>query len=196
MKVSHPHVGTQQASSLFPHFIPQSPSPIHINFLCIRFHHWKHNYTLSTNIKQWQWTKRSLILLKARHRTHIQWYVIWWPLDILQFLKNKIKNLMNFSSKTTPTNPTKWMYRQYWKKTCMYIFISRLRATVLCDFPSSWFPIYIPVFSISHQPRGGQTPLGVVTTCDNGVFNEGIFMHLSRIFPSLFVDIKLLSRIF
>jgi hypothetical protein len=42
------------------------------------------------------------------------------------------------------------------------------------------------------RARGDHTPLGFVTTCDNGVFNGGIFMHLSKIFPSLFVDIKLL----
>ena len=39
---------------------------------------------------------------------------------------------------------------------------------------------------------GDHTPLRFVTTCDNGVFNEGIFMHLSIFFPALFVDIKLL----
>jgi hypothetical protein len=40
--------------------------------------------------------------------------------------------------------------------------------------------------------RGGHTSLCFVTTCDNGVFNGGIFMHLSIFFPALFVDIKLL----
>ena len=40
--------------------------------------------------------------------------------------------------------------------------------------------------------RGGHTPLCFVTTCDNGVFNGGVFMHFSIFFPTLFVDIKLL----
>ena len=40
--------------------------------------------------------------------------------------------------------------------------------------------------------RGDHTPLHFVTTCDNGIFNGGIFMHLSKKFLSLFVNIKLL----
>jgi hypothetical protein len=40
--------------------------------------------------------------------------------------------------------------------------------------------------------RGGHIPLCFVTTCDNGVFSKGVFMHLSIFFPALFVDIKLL----
>jgi hypothetical protein len=42
------------------------------------------------------------------------------------------------------------------------------------------------------QSRGGHIPLCFVTTCDNGVFSGGVFMHLSIFFPALFVDIKLL----
>jgi hypothetical protein len=49
-----------------------------------------------------------------------------------------------------------------------------------------------PPANLSAVPRGDHTPLGFVTTCDNGVFNGGVFMHLSIIFHSLFVDIKLL----
>jgi hypothetical protein len=41
-------------------------------------------------------------------------------------------------------------------------------------------------------PRGGHIPLCFVTTCDNGVFSGGVFMHLSIFFLALFVDIKLL----
>jgi hypothetical protein len=40
--------------------------------------------------------------------------------------------------------------------------------------------------------RGGHIPLCFVTTCDNGVFSGGVFMHLSIFFPALFVNIKLL----
>jgi len=40
--------------------------------------------------------------------------------------------------------------------------------------------------------RGDHIPLCFVTTCDNGVFSGGVFMHLSIYFPALFVDIKLL----
>ena len=43
-----------------------------------------------------------------------------------------------------------------------------------------------------HYPREGHTPLCFVITCDNGVFNWGVFMHFLIIFPALFVDIKLL----
>ena len=39
-------------------------------------------------------------------------------------------------------------------------------------------------------PRGDHTPLRFVITCDNGLFNGGIFMHLSIILPSLCVDKK------
>ena len=52
----------------------------------------------------------------------------------------------------------------------------------------SWIPIYDRVV----YARGGHTPLCFVTTCDNGVFNGGVFMHFSINFPTLFVDIKLL----
>ena len=43
---------------------------------------------------------------------------------------------------------------------------------------------------------GDYTLLHFVTTCDNGVFNGGIFMHLSVFFSFLFVDIKLPWHIF
>ena len=46
------------------------------------------------------------------------------------------------------------------------------------------------------EPQGDHTPLRFVTTCNNGVFNGGIFMHLSILFHALFVDIKLLWCIF
>ena len=42
------------------------------------------------------------------------------------------------------------------------------------------------------SPTGGHTPLCFVTTCDNEVFNGGVFMHFSIIFAALFVDRKLL----
>ena len=47
---------------------------------------------------------------------------------------------------------------------------------------------------VGHKPPGGggHTPLCFVTTCNNGVFNKGLFMHFSINFPALFVDIKLL----
>jgi hypothetical protein len=48
------------------------------------------------------------------------------------------------------------------------------------------------ICAIGLRPRGGHIPLCFVTTCDNGVFSGGVFMHLLIFFPALFVDIKLL----
>ena len=44
--------------------------------------------------------------------------------------------------------------------------------------------------SKGHLSLGGSHPLDFVTTCDNGVINGGLFMHLSIFFPALFVDMK------
>ena len=44
--------------------------------------------------------------------------------------------------------------------------------------------------------RGNHTMLRFVTTCNNGVFNGGIFIHFSINFCFLFVDKKLFWRIF
>jgi hypothetical protein len=41
-------------------------------------------------------------------------------------------------------------------------------------------------------PQGDHTPLRFVTTCDNGVFNEGYLCTSQYFFPALFVDRKLL----
>ena len=54
-------------------------------------------------------------------------------------------------------------------------------------FGNHWMEYRDPIDS-----RGPHTPLRFVTTCDNEVFDGGIFMHLSTFFPTLFVDIKLL----
>ena len=43
-------------------------------------------------------------------------------------------------------------------------------------------PCYVTLFGFL-GPQGDHTPLDFVTTCDNGVFNGGIFMHLSIFFP-------------
>jgi hypothetical protein len=47
-----------------------------------------------------------------------------------------------------------------------------------------------------HSYTRGSHPLCFVTTCNNGVFNGGVFMHFSIFFLALIVDIKLLWRIF
>jgi len=46
------------------------------------------------------------------------------------------------------------------------------------------------------KPRGVHSPIGFVTTCDNGVFNGGVFISFPFFFPSLLVDKKLPARIF
>ena len=46
-------------------------------------------------------------------------------------------------------------------------------------------------FLLTLLTRDDHTSLRFVTTCDTGVFNGGLFMHLSIFFPVLLVDIKL-----
>ena len=82
----------------------------------------------------------------------------------------------------TPLNAKS--YRRPVVKTNLYIVYANMA-------------IYTKKMELNDMPhvnvaRGGHTPLCFVTTCDNGVFNGGVFMHFSINFPALFVDIKLL----